>query len=124
MKGYVFHLAVARYNHYVEGLFAGAKPLLRGVTTWKVRLLAPRRRVLDFRLLVWEYYEILLYFSRFVFYIERGRGYDYNYTKGPSFVAKEAFIAEDAKESLGWSKASTFFGGLFSRHFFGLAFPV
>lgn len=124
MKAYVFHLALVRYNHYVEGLFGGKKPLLRGATLWKVRSLVNRQRVIDLQLVMFESYEIFLYFSRFVFYIERGRQFNHNYVKGVKFIAQEDFIAEEFKESLGSHHASTFFSGLYVRHFFGLGLPV
>lgn len=124
LKYYVFHLAVVRHNHYVEGLFGGTKPLLRGATVWQFRLLALRQKTLDFGLVLLESFEISLFFSRFVFFLERGRDYDFDYARGARFIEKEDYIAEEDLGDLGRPGASMFFGGFHSRHFFGLAVPV
>lgn len=74
-----------------------------------------------------ESYEIFLFFSRFVFYIERGHTFEYKYPKrklrGLS-IENEDLVAEVCEEWPGNHNVSTVFGGLYSRHIFSLFLPV
>lgn len=64
-------MAIVRYNHYIEGVHAGAKPLLRGAAIWKLRF-ESRTSARDYKMRFFEYFGIFLYFGRFVFFKDRG----------------------------------------------------
>lgn len=93
-KSYLYHLAMVRYNHYVEGAFAGAhKPLLRAVVIGKYRLWGRVRPTPeDFKSYIQERFAIFLYTGRFIFFKDRVK--NESTTKYRTFKTK-FYITED-----------------------------
>lgn len=69
-KSYLYHLAVLRYNSYVEGTFAGRKPLLRAAAISKFRFL-DRHTTKDFKSYIHERFGLFLATGRFIVYKDR-----------------------------------------------------
>lgn len=96
-KSYLYHYSVIRYNSYIEGAFAGGRPLLRAATIGKFRFLSDRHGTKGYKGYVHEMYGSFLSTGRFILYkdrIKKNSSTKYRIMKKKYYITEE--LADDA----------------------------